>query len=161
MLLSKKLLGTRHFFRELGRAGVPPEEFERLRLVRWRLKNGLEHRALVALLAAPSARERARAVLRVSDFLTPAYAALAAVVLRKPEDAEQLESARSAAIDGRVYVPQLTPQEWESEAMSLLGLLLARRERWSAHSSALLKRRQDSGTTDPASAPRHFGGALS
>lgn len=121
-------MGSLHYLRDVKRRRVHPEDFERLRAARWRLKNGLEHRALVALLHAPEVLQEARERLRPTDFLTPAYAALAAVLLA-PQAAGALEVAYSA-IASRPYIPDPEHFDWKSEARESVTLLLERRERW-------------------------------
>ena len=115
----------------LARLGHPPEEqarlFEELRAARWRVKNGLEHRCLVALLHSPDQIPAAREQITPADFLTPAYAALAAVVLGGAVEA--LEQARGA-ISGRPYLPDGEMFDWRAEAEETVLRLVERRVRW-------------------------------
>lgn len=106
---------------------MTPEYRERLLAARWRHKNGIEHRALVALLFQPEALDRARARLRPDDFLTPAYAALAALLLGLRADEPALEAARQALTE-RPYLPE--ERVLARQADELVAELCARRERW-------------------------------
>jgi len=109
---------------------MTPAFREQFLSARWRHKNGLEQRLLVALLNAPEVREEALERLSPSDFLTPAYAALAAVLLGPNGD----DAARLGveALEGRPYLPDAMSYDWAAEARELLARILARRERWRA-----------------------------
>lgn len=122
-------IGSLHFLRDLKRSGASPATLEAARVARWRLKNGLEHRTLVALLHAPEVVAQARCRISPADFLTPAYAALAAVILDAPEGASEQVRAR-AAIAGRPYLPSPADFDWTAEAAACVAAIAARRERW-------------------------------
>jgi hypothetical protein len=109
---------------------MTPEFRERFLEARWRHKNGLEQRCLVALLNAPDVREEALAQISTSDFLTPAYAALAAILLGPGgEDAARLGAE---ALEGRPYLPDPSFHDWAAEARDALARISERRERWRA-----------------------------
>ena len=77
---------------------ISPEAWQPILAAQWRVKNGLEHWALVCLLQAPQALEDARGLLAPSDILTPAYAALAALLFDPLEGAKAAEIARDRGI---------------------------------------------------------------
>jgi hypothetical protein len=104
------------------------EDFERIRAAHWRHKNGLEHRCLVALIQAPEVLEEAGTALVPEDFLTPAYATLAAVLLRAP-GSDVLELARTS-LAGRPYLPSMDGFDWAHEARESVSELVRRRDRW-------------------------------
>jgi hypothetical protein len=104
-------------------------EFDQYRAAHWRLKNGLEHRCLVALLHAPELLREAQSRISPRDFLTPAYAALAAVLLESARPDYALSVARSA-LAGRPYLPDPVDHDWAAELQSGLSGLESRRERW-------------------------------
>lgn len=108
---------------------ISREAWQPILAARWRVKNGLEHRALVSLLHAPRALEAARGQLAPSDFLTPAYAALATVLLDPALGPQVLPLARQG-IARRPYLPDPQLFDWEAEAAAAVGRLLARRVRW-------------------------------
>lgn len=124
-------VGSRHCLYYLKQAGASEQELEQARVARWRLKNGLEHRTLVALLHAPEVIPEARRTISPADFLTPAYAALAAVILDAPEGAPEVARAR-AAIAGRAYLPNTEAFDWRVAAVAGVAALGERRERWTA-----------------------------
>ncbi len=107
---------------------MTPEFRQRFLEARWRHKNGLEHRLVVALLHAPEVREEAVAFISPADFLTPAYAALAAVLLG-PNGAEAAELGADA-IAGRPYLPDAVTHDWAGEARDAVACLVERRQRW-------------------------------
>jgi hypothetical protein len=123
-----RFLGSRHFLREV-RPQVSPETFEALRAARWRLKNGLESRALQAMLYSAEVRAVARVSLTPADFLTPPYAALAAVVVQEPEGSPVLERAL-ASIARRPYVPDARAGGWTVDGLAVVAQMVKRRERW-------------------------------
>ena len=98
--------------------------FEEIRSARWRHKNGLEHRCLVALIHAPDELPNAREKISPADFLTPAYAALAAALLEGPR--ENIELARRAIV-GRPYLPDEDDHDWAAEALDTVTRLADRR----------------------------------
>lgn len=120
---------SKHYLRDVKRRHVDAETFEECRVRRWRMKNGLEHRALMALLHAPELLAEARQQLSPADFLTPAYAALAAIVLDAEPGAGVVQQAR-AAIVGRAYLPSPSAFDWTAEGRELVARLAERRERW-------------------------------
>src|SRR5437899_5218362 len=63
------------------------------------------------------------------DFLTPAHAVGAALLLAADPDSRVLELIRDS-LDARPYLPELSPTEWEAEALQLIEELVQRRERW-------------------------------
>lgn len=128
-----------HGLRDLRLAGVDPAAFEEYRAARWRERNGLEARALVALCHAPEVLPEARRQVSPADFLTPPYAALAAVLLEAEPGAPELERAR-AAIAGRAYLPAPEGFAWADEARQLVGKLAERRERWVSEQLARKRR---------------------
>jgi len=75
---------------------MTPEYRQRFLAARWRIKNGLEHRTLVSLFYAPDVLDAARSVLKPADFLTPAYAALAARLLESSAGESKCALALSA-----------------------------------------------------------------
>ena len=109
---------------------MTPEFRERFLEARWRHKNGLEHRSLVALVHAPEVLAEAAALVSPSDFLTPAYAVLAAILLGPGGD----EAARlgAEALEGRPYLPDSPSRDWASEARELVVRIVERHERWQA-----------------------------
>lgn len=95
----------------------------------WRYRGGLEFRVLVALLHAPEVLPKARRHLSPADFLTAAYAALAALLLNARLSARQLALAR-VAIAGRPYQPPADGFDWAGEARDGMRRLVERRQRW-------------------------------
>lgn len=122
-------IGSRHCLYYLKKGGASEEELEQARVARWRLKNGLEHRTLVALLHAPEIIPEARRMISPADFLTPAYAALAAVILDAPAGSPELDRARTA-IAGRAYLPNPEASHWSAAAVAGVAALGERRARW-------------------------------
>jgi hypothetical protein len=112
------------------------EAWQPILAAQWRLKNGLEHRALVCLLRAPRALEEARRQLLPSDFLTPAYAALAALLLDQALGTKAAEVAKRG-IEGRPYLPDPERFDWEAEAAVTVVRLLERRNRWTQEQRGL------------------------
>jgi hypothetical protein len=108
---------------------MSPEAWQPILAAHWRVKNGLEHRALVCLLRAPRALEEARSRLLPSDFLTPAYAALAALLLDQALGAKAAEVAKRG-ISGRPYLPDPERFDWDAEATVTVARLIERRSRW-------------------------------
>jgi hypothetical protein len=108
---------------------MSPDAWQPILAAHWRVKNGLEHRALVCLLRAPRALEEARRRLLPSDFLTPAYAGLAAVLLDANLGSRAAEVARGG-LAGRPYLPDPGRFDWEAEATVTVARLLERRSRW-------------------------------
>src|SRR5881396_2674054 len=108
---------------------MTPEYRAELLRARWRCRNGLEARALVALARSPAALVVARDRIMSDDFLTPAYAVGAALLLAADPDSRVLELIRDS-LDARPYLPELSPTEWEAEALQLIEELVHRRERW-------------------------------
>jgi hypothetical protein len=106
----------------------PAHRAELLR-ARWRVRNGLEARVLVALARAPEVLARARTELSPEDFLTPPYAVAAALLFALEADSPVLQSIEDM-LDARPYLVELTPHEWEREARELVALMLDRRGRW-------------------------------
>ena len=124
-------IGSRHCLYYLKKNGASEAELEQARVARWRLKNGLEHRTLVALLHTPEVIPEARRTISPADFLTPAYAALAAVILDAPAGSPELERAR-AAIAGRPYLPDRRAFDWRGTALVAATALAERRAKWTA-----------------------------
>jgi len=140
-------VGSRHCLYDLKKGGASEAELEHARAARWRLKNGLEHRTLVALLHAPEIIPEARRTISPADFLTPAYAALAAVILDAPTGSPELERARTA-IAGRAYLPNRDTFDWPVAAVAGVAALGERRERWTREQ--LTRRRHKCGTNSDA-----------
>ena len=119
--------------RDARRMRLPKQmspEYRRLLLsARWRHKNGLEARALVALARSPEALVVAREKLRPADFQTAAYLVAATFLLRADPELPAFEAIRDE-LDERPYLPAFTPDEWEVEALDLVDRLVQRRERW-------------------------------
>ena len=108
-------------------AQMSPEYRDLLLRTRWRHKNGLEARALVALARSPQALAVAREKLGPADFQTAAYLVAATFLLRADPELPAFEAIRDE-LDERPYLPAFTPDEWEAEA--LVDRLVQRRERW-------------------------------
>jgi len=126
-------LSDRHFLAKAKGAMIALGEqrrFDAIRAAHWRHKNGLEQRLLVALLNAPGVRKEALALISPSDFLTPAYAALAAVLLSP--GGEEAARLGAEAIAGRPYLPDSSSHDWAAEARDGLARISERRERWQA-----------------------------
>jgi hypothetical protein len=81
------------------------------------------------LLRAPRALEEARRQLLPSDFLTPAYAGLAAVLLDANLGSRAAEVARRG-LAGRPYLPDAERFDWDAEAAVTVARLIERRSRW-------------------------------
>ena len=107
---------------------TPAYQRELLR-ARWRHKNGLEARTLVALARAPDVLADARERISAADFLSPAYAMAAALLLTTEFGAPVLELIGDG-LDERPYLPDFSEDESEDEASRLVGLLQERRRRW-------------------------------
>ncbi len=108
---------------------MTPEYRAELLRARWRHKNGLEARTLVALARAPTVLSVARDRIQPDDFLTPAYALAAVFLLAATPQSRELELVRDT-LDVRPYLPEFTPEEWETEAVELVNEIVLRRERW-------------------------------
>ena len=93
---------------------------------RWRTKNGLEYRFLVALVQAPEVLSEAVAGLRPEDFISFPYAALFGQAHAKGP-AVLTESRLLLA--GRGQIPSQDVAWWAAEARGTLAELLARRAR--------------------------------
>ena len=124
----------RHFLAEAKRI-LGPERYGDMRpmlaTARWRATNGLEARALVAMLHAPGLMDRVRNAdddLTPADFLTLPYAALAAALL-DPEIGDRAAELGREAIERRPYAPSCEEAVWEEQASRLTDGLLGRRRR--------------------------------
>jgi hypothetical protein len=130
---SPKRLG---YLGRLRYAGMPEERLGPIAWALYRRQYGLEARALVALvMAPPEMLGEARGSLHLRQLLTPAYAALASVLLDAETPAGVRQRAR-ADLAARTYMPSATDAaEWAAEAIACLGELRARRARWDARAT--------------------------
>lgn len=131
---SPKRLG---YLGKLRWAGMPEKHLTPISWALYRRQYGLEARALVSLIMAPpEALEEARRGLQLRQLLTPAYAALASVLL----DLETPPGVRERArldLASRSYIPAATDCDgWAGEARSCLSELIARRSRWDARTKS-------------------------
>jgi len=139
---SSKRLG---YVGKLRWTGMSDDE---IRPISWELhrqRNGLEARALVALVMAPEVLDEARGSLELRQLLTPNYAALASMLMDAETPASVRERAR-ADLAGRSYLPDSADVEgWAAEARWCLAELKARRARWDERVAERHSRRRDRG----------------
>jgi hypothetical protein len=96
----------------------------------YRRRQGLEARALVALVMAPEVLDAGRASLELRQLLTPPYVALASLLL-DPETPNRTRQRARDQLASRSYLPPAADAgEWAAEARACLAELRARRARW-------------------------------
>ncbi len=137
---SPKRLG---YLNRLRWAGMPEKHLGPIAWALYRRQYGLEARALVSLvMVPPEVVQEARQGLQLRQLLTPAYAALASVLL-DPETPSNVKERARADLAARTYVPDGADREgWASEARNCLVELAARRERWDARATEQLAERK-------------------
>ena len=140
---SPKRLG---YMGKLRWAGMPEEHLGPIAWAIYRRQYGLEARALVALvMAPPEALVKARQGFQLRQLLTPAYAALASVLL-DPETPAGVRQRARADLAARTYVPDGADRAaWAGEARNCLAELADRRERWDARATEQLGERRARG----------------
>jgi len=140
---SPKRLG---YLGKLRWAGMPERHLRPIAWALYRRQFGLEARALVAVVMAPETLDEARGSLGLRQLLTPAYAALASILLDAETPAGVRARAR-AGLAGRSYVPDGVDQDgWATEARNCLSELKARRLRWDARAAEQLAVRKIRGS---------------
>lgn len=137
---SPKRLG---YLNRLRWAGMPEKHLGPIAWALYRRQYGLEARALVSLvMAPPEVLAEARGGLQLRQLLTPAYAALASLLL-DPETPTRARQRARTDLAARTYLPSATDcEEWTAEARACLCELRARRSRWDVRATEQVKDRQ-------------------